>query len=99
MNERPVVLWADDEIELLKPAAPHDVVDAPAQVVVIRFMILLPEPLCSYRRIVLIDPPFDSLTGVVIAKLMDPYRLRPSRRSDSPVLSLQIEAVAVTALA
>ena len=84
------------KIELLKSAPSHDAVDAPAEIVVCRHPVILPQPLLSYRRIILVDAPFYSLAGVVLAKLMDSDRLLPPRRRDRPVLALRIEAVVVS---
>lgn len=98
------VLWqvtklvAVPEVEFLESASSHDVIDAPAQVVVVRSAIGLPQSLLPDRRIVLIDTPLDTLARVVLAELMDADSLLSSRRSDSPVLALRIEAVVVAAL-
>ena len=91
-------LVAVAEIEFLKTAPSHDAVDTPAKIVVCRHPVVLPQSLLSDRRIILIDAPLDSLSGVVLTKLMDTDRFLPARRRNRPVLALRIEAIVIAAL-
>ena len=78
--------------------SPFFFVGGAAKTVVIRYAVVLSEPLLPDRWIVLVDPSLDAFACVVTPQLMDPYRLLPSRRSDRPVLALRIKAVVIAAL-
>lgn len=92
-------LIAVSEVKLLKTAASHNTVDTPAEIIIVWLAVLLPKSFCPYRRIIVIDPPLYTLSGVIVPELMDADRLPAAGRCDRPVLPLRIETVVVAALA